>query len=253
MSAYEFWGGHNSAYNTGERGIKRVRQTTREEKGTDSFDEHMWGLLQEAKAGLQLLSFQRERRGHVDGMLQRITLPCSLHVVFLDAAMCPTECVWCVQQNCDINVREIRAKARGSDSSTIIKMWQVAWTQSPEDWPVDKSQESSQVTVGQLLLLPRPLSLVCMTRGWTYWPLLPHLALTISLLKSSLERRMDCMSPGIQWDIESFHLDRVFQGEAVLWGCQLGAAAVLSDTRKGPERDRALELRTQFCSSVPEG
>lgn len=58
--------------------------------------------------------------------------------VFLDAAGCRPECV---RQDCDINVddREIRAKARASDSSTIIKMWEVAWTRSLENWLVDKS------------------------------------------------------------------------------------------------------------------
>lgn len=67
MSAYEFWGGLNSAYNTGERGIKREKQTDRKERGTDSFGEHVWDSLQVAEGGRRLFSFQRERRGRADG------------------------------------------------------------------------------------------------------------------------------------------------------------------------------------------
>lgn len=67
---------------------------------------------------------------------------------------------------------------------------------------------------------------------------------------------MDLMSPGILSDTRSFLLDHVFSGR----GCPVRVPALPSscaewgsDTGKGPERDRALALRAQVCSSAPEG
>lgn len=67
---------------------------------------------------------------------------------------------------------------------------------------------------------------------------------------------MNHMSPGIQLDTESLLLDCVFSER---W-CPVRMPALPtshaewgSDTKKGPERDRAQELRAQVCSFAPEG